>query len=186
MGTQSRSLQSPAASCRTSRGRRAGTESSGLQKNPLLGLFAAASVCILAQSRGLAGAQAVAVTPPFCRQKYSPLTSSGPTCVFHSPRVVLPSADTDVKPPSPPQLSSIFVSIFSLHFVVLQNCTCMNLGLLLCSLCHSWRIPAFPGAPRQPERISRAADENTVLRCRRGRTRPLKSHFRTFHHLDYM
>ena len=112
--TKSHSLQSPAASCRASRSCQACTDSSGLQKSPLLGLFAAASFCILAQSRGLAGAQAVALTPPFCPQKYSQLTSSGPACVFHSPAVVLPSANTDAKPPSPPQTPPVFVSIFSL------------------------------------------------------------------------
>lgn len=83
-------------------------------KPPFAGFICCCFCCILAQSHGIDGAQAMALTPRFCRQKYSPLTSSGPACVSHSSAVIQMSANTDVKPPSPPQTSPLFVSIFSL------------------------------------------------------------------------
>lgn len=155
----------------------------GCKTPPLLGLFAAASACILTLCPGLTSAQAAALMPPF-HHPYSQLTSSGTPHAFHSPTAILPSVNTDVKPPSLLQTFPHFwICILSLHFLILKTCTCINLGLLLCSLCHSWGIPAFPCVPRQPGHISEAANDNTALHCREGRTRTLKSHFRIFHHV---
>lgn len=175
--------QIPAASRSTSSSHWAHTASSRLQTPPLLGLFAAASACILTPGPGLTSAQAAALMPPF-HHPYSQLTSSGTPHAFHSPTAILPSVSTDVKPPSLLQTFPHFwIYILSLHFLILKTCTCINLGLLLCSLCHSWGIPAFPCVPRQPGHISEAANDNTALHCREGRTRTLKSHFRIFHHV---
>lgn len=86
-------------------------------------------------------------------------------------------------PQSTADIPHFWLYILSLYFVILKTCNCINLALLLCSLCCSWGIPAFPCVPRQPGHISEAADDNTALHCREGRTRTLKSHFRIFHHV---
>lgn len=90
--------------------------SSRLQKSPLLGLFAAASACILTLEQALPSAQAAALMPPFHHQ-YSQFTSSGTPYAFHSPTAILPSVSTGVKLPSLQQTSPIFGSIFSLYIL---------------------------------------------------------------------
>lgn len=145
MGTKSHSLQSPAASCRASRGCQACMDGSGLQKKTLCWVvFFGCCFCLHPR------------TEPRPRRCLGSGTKTSLSSSEILPAHILGSRLCFSQPHSHPAMSRCEASqpttdvldfclhIHRLHFVVLKNCSCMSLGLLLHSLRSSWGLPAFP------------------------------------------